>query len=394
MKQEAIHLLANSPLNYLITQGGIAVPRSIKGLTSLMAALLLICTLAASAAAETVPTKVEELERRVQALERLLALSAINIPALVEKAAPSVVSLYQVNDDYEVLTQGSGFLWTEDGSILTNAHVVDAVEHSVMVKFHDGTVLEAKRKLVDPFLDLAILDVEGNGFPVLKLAREKPAVGSPVVVIGNAFGYSHSVSFGIVSGVDRPSQSGVVHYPSLQTDAAINHGNSGGPILNSDGEVVAIATWTEMKDETDSIAFGIPADQVAGALAKVEPDRGVVRPWLGVAAQEPYWARGGLPNDLGVMITALHPEGAGARAGLKQYDYIMTVNGVRTNYLLEMRRELEKARPGDTVTLTVERLVGQDYQSLTIEVVAGEFSDVVKALIPSLHYDSYTDDIF
>lgn len=372
----------------------------------LLAALLLTVTLVASAAAQTAPSptgappqpleaKVRELEERLDALERLLALTAVNVPALVEKAAPSVVSLYQINDDHEVLTQGTGFLWAEDGLIITNAHVVADRGRKVMAKFHDGKVREARRKLVDPFLDLAILDVEGNGYPVLKFAQTKPAVGSPVVVIGNAFGYSHSVSFGLVSGVDRPSPyHEIVHYPSLQTDAAINHGNSGGPILNTAGEVVAIATWTEMKDETDGLAFGIPADQVLAALAKVDPQRGVVRPWLGISAQEPYWTRGGLPNDLGLMVTDLHPNGAGARAGLKEYDYIMAVNGVEVNYLLDLRRELEKAKPGDTITLTVERLVGKDYQTFTFQAVLGEFSDAVKPLIPTVRYDPYTDDIF
>lgn len=377
-----------------------------KGLARLLVATLLTCTLAtapatalatapATAPAQTLESRVLELERRIEALERLLALSTINVPGLVEKAAPSVVSLYQVNREHEVLSQGTGFLWTEDGLIITNAHVIEELDQTILAKFHDGTVLEAKRKLVDPFLDLAILDVEGHGFPALRFASAKPAVGSPVVVIGNAFGYSNSVSAGIISGVDRPSPyHAIIHYPSLQTDAAINHGNSGGPILNSAGEVVAVATWTEMKDETDSIAFGIPADLVLATLKRVDPERGVVRPWLGIAAQEPYWARGGLPNDLGIMVTDVHPSGSGSRAGLKPYDYIMTVNGVEVNYLLDLRRELEKAKPGDTIQLTVDRLVGNDYKPFTIRVVAGEFSDAIEPLIPQVRYDPYTDDLF
>ncbi|MFZ5826406.1 MAG: S1C family serine protease [Bacillota bacterium] len=381
--------------------------RSFRRLTGFLAALLLSLTLAASAAAQTqtapAPTapasplelKVQELEKRLQALERMLALSSINVPALVEKVGPSVVSLYQVNEDHEVIGEGSGFLWKADGKIITNAHVVDEFDLTVMAKFSDGKVLEAKRVMVDNFLDFAILDVEGTGYPVLRFAQTKPRVGEPVVVIGNAFGYSNSVSFGIVSGVDRRSPyHAIVHYPSLQTDAAINHGNSGGPILNAAGEVVAIATWTEGKDETDGIAFGIPADQIAAALRKMHPEKGVVRPWLGISAQEPYWARGGLPNDLGLMITDMHAEGAAAKAGLKPFDYIMKVNGVSVNYLLDLRRELEKARPGDTITLTVERLVQNEYQEMSFQVVAGEYSQTVEPLIPSLRYDTYTDDLF
>lgn len=381
--------------------------RSFRRLTGLIAALVLSLTLTASAVAATqtapVPAapasplelRVQELERRLEALERVLALSTINVPALVEKAGPSVVSLYQVNEEHEIMSEGSGFLWAADGKIITNAHVVDEPDLTVLAKFSDGTLLEAKRVLIDSFLDLAILDVEGTDYPVLQFAQAPPAVGAPVVVIGNAFGYSNSVSFGIVSGVDRHSPyHAIVHYPSLQTDAAINHGNSGGPILNAAGEVVAVATWTEGKDETDGIAFGIPADQIAAALSKADPVKGVVRPWLGLSAQEPYWARGGLPNDLGLMITDLHAAGAGMKAGLKPFDYIMQVNGVSVNYLLDLRRELEKAKPGDTILLTVERLVQNEYQEITFRVVAGEYSQAVEALIPTLRYDSYTDDVF
>lgn len=379
--------------------------RNLRRTVSLLAAILLSLTLATSAAAvsPTAPaptaspleTRLQELERRLAALERALALSTIDVPAVVQRATPAVVSLYQVTEDHDVLSEGTGFLWSEDGMIITNAHVVDEPGATVLAKFTDGEIREGRRILVDDFLDLAILDVEGTGYPYLELAPAKPPVGSPVVVIGNAFGYSNSVTFGIVSGVDRPSPyHAIVHYPSLQTDAAINHGNSGGPILNAAGEVVAVATWTEGKEETDGIAFGIPADQVMAALERADTERGIIRPWLGISVQEPYWARGGLPNDLGLMITDLHPEGAGARAGLEPYDYIMQVNGVPVNYLLDLRRELEKAEPGSTVTITVERLIGTAYEEITIPVVAGEYSRLVEPLIPYQRYDPATDDIF
>ncbi|MFZ5816751.1 MAG: S1C family serine protease [Bacillota bacterium] len=384
------------------------MPKSMKRILTLLLTTLLTLTLAASAAAETQPVttapatepspleqRLEALEKRLAELERLLALTTIDIPALVAKSQPAVVSLYLVTDQDRVIAEGTGFLWSKDGTILTNAHVVQDEELRVKAKFADGRVLDAERVLVDSFLDLAILDVEGTDHPFLTFAKEKPAVGAPVVVIGNAAGYSHSVSFGIVSGVDRPSPyHAIVHYPSLQTDAAINHGNSGGPILNAAGEVVAIATWTEGKGETDSIAFGIPVDQVMAALAKRDPKKGIVRPWFGISVQEPYWARGGLPNDLGLMITDLHPSSFAAKVGLKPEDYIMKVNGVPVNYLMDLRRELEKTKPGQTVTFTVERLVGEKWVPMNFRVVAGEYSAVTAPLIPTLRYDPETDDIF
>ncbi len=388
------------------------MPRWTKRLTGLLAAVILISAMALPASAEestappappttATPTttlsplelRVQELEKRLEALERLLALTAIDIPALVEQATPAVVSLYLVDEDHDVLSQGTGFLWSADGLIMTNAHVVEGPEQ-VVAKFSDGEVKDAERILVDPFLDLAILDVEGEGYPTLRFATERPPVGSPVVVIGNAYGYSNSVTTGIVSGIDRPDPMHFWHYPSLQTDAAINHGNSGGPILNAEGEVIALATWTEVKGETDGIAFGIPADQVMAALDRYDPERGVVRPWLGISAQEPYWTQGGLPNDLGLMVTDVHPKGAAAGAGLKPDDFILTVDGTPVNYLQDLRTELEKAKPGDKIVLTVDRYMNGDYKTLTITVTAGEYSSVVPILIPTEDYYEGTDDLF
>ncbi len=335
------------------------------------------------------------LEEQITALQRLVALTSLDLPALVEETTPAVVSIYLV-DEYDVVqSEGTGFLVDPDGTIFTNAHVIDEDDLIVKVKLADGTVEVARRVLVDQFLDFAVLDIPGEGYPTLQLAEEKPAVGSLVVVIGNAYGYSNSVTSGIVSGVDRPDPNHTWHYPSLQTDAAINHGNSGGPILNAKGEVVAVATWTELKDETDGLAFGIPAEQVRAALEKYDPERGVVRPWLGIAVQEPYWSRGGLTNDVGLFISDVHPLGAGARAGLKPHDIITHVEGVPVNYLMDLRRELEKYQPGETVTLTLMRWVDRtdDWQSAELKVILGEFSDAVPMLVP-YGYNWETDDLF
>ncbi len=188
---------------------------------------------------------------------------------------------------------------------------------------------------------------------------------------------------------------GFWHFPSLQTDAAINHGNSGGPILNAAGEVVAIATWTELKDSTDGLAFGIPAEQVEAALDKYTAGRGILRPWLGIAVQEPYWSRGGLTNTEGLLVTDVHPLGAGARAGLKRGDIITHVNGVEVNYLMDLRGELERYAPGDTVTLTLHIWVPArgNWTPRKVKVTLGEYSQAAPILIP-YGYQPETDDLF
>jgi S1-C subfamily serine protease len=196
--------------------------------------------------------------------------------------------------------------------------------------------------------------------------------------------------------VDRPDPYHFHHYVSLQTDAAINHGNSGGPILNNKGEVVAMATWSELKDETESIAFGIPADQIASALARVKPGKGVVRPWLGLSVREPYWARGGLTNDAGLLVTGAHAAGAGYRSGVRGDDWITKINGVSVNYLHEMRRELEKYQPGTTITITVERTKdgGDTWVPTNLQVKLGEYASATGEPLTPYEYEEGTDDLF
>lgn len=359
-----------------------------------LAAALVLTAAPRPALAATLEERLNALEKRVVELEKALKLSTFDVVGLVEKAAPAVVSLYLVTEDEDVTSQGTGFIFDADGLILTNAHVVEGTEQ-VKVKFSDGKVTDAERMLVDPFLDMAILKIDGKEFPTLTFAEEKPKPGEPVVVIGNAWGYSHSVTYGIVSGVDRPDPYHLHHFPSLQTDAAINHGNSGGPLLNASGEVVAMATWTELKDETDSIAFGIPVDQIIASINRFQVKRGIVRPWLGISVREPYWSRAGLPNDAGLRVTGVHTQGAGYKGGLRKGDWITKVNGVEVNYLMDLRREPEKYQPGDLVTLTVERTnaAQTEWIRTTVKVNLGEYSAVVNPVVP-WEYDQETDDLF
>lgn len=332
------------------------------------------------------------MEKLLAQMERALALSTLDVPKLAAKAAPAVVSIYLVDSRDRVQSQGTGFIVDSSGILITNAHVVES-EHKVKVKFATGQVATAERMLVDPFLDLAVLDIEGEDYPTLPFAETKPAVGEPVMVIGNAWGYSNSVTVGIVSGVDRPDPYHFYHYPSLQTDAAINHGNSGGPILNAAGEVVAIASWTELKGRTDGIAFGVPMDQVEAALDRYQEGRGIVRPWLAASVREPYWARGGLPNEVGLLVSGVHSRGAGYRAGLRPGDWITRVEGKPVNYLMELRAALEAHNPGALITLTVEREDGSGkWVAHHLKVQLGEYSGAVPMLVPVEYGDD--DDLF
>lgn len=342
--------------------------------------------------AQTTEERLSALESRVQRLERLLAFTGFEIPALVEQAAPAVVSLYVTTNEDEVLSQGTGFIIGTNGLVITNSHVVKP-DRALKAKLADGTVLEATILLTDPFIDLAFVSIPGQGYPTLTLADAKATLGEPLVVIGNAYGYSNSVTVGVVSGIDRPDPNHLWHYPSLQTDAAINHGNSGGPILNRAGQVVAMATWSELKDETEGIAFGIPADLIRWAVSRFDPERGIVRPWLGIAVREPYWSQGGLTNDLGLVVGAVHPSGGAARAGLQSGDWILAVGGAPTNYLMELRTQLERHAPGESVPIRITRKVAGRWEEFTLNVLLGEASDRHPGLIP-MGYQRLTDDLF
>lgn len=344
------------------------------------------------ALAATVEERLAALEARIAVLERAAAISSLNVPKLVEQASPAVVSVYNVDEMDEVYSEGTAFFISADGLAITNSHVVDE-GHKLKVKLAGGVVEPAEVVFSDPFMDIAVIAVEGSDFPTLAWAKQKPVPGEPLVVIGNAWGYSNSVTVGVVSGVDRPDPSHLYHYPSLQTDAAVNHGNSGGPMLNARGEVVAVASWTELKGETEGLGFGVPADLIQKALSKLDKDRGLVRPWLGISVREPYWARGGLTNTLGLVVSGVHPKSSAARAGLTKNDWITAVDGVPVNDLMSLRADLEAHKPGDVISLAINRRVGGKYVDLTLKVTLGESSAVVDPLVPA-EYDDSTDDVF
>ncbi|HEY3364526.1 MAG TPA: trypsin-like peptidase domain-containing protein [Symbiobacteriaceae bacterium] len=355
--------------------------------------VVLVLTMVAPAHADTIEQRLAGLEARIAALEKALTLSVLDVPKLAAKAVPAIVSIYNVTEDDEVDSEGTGWIISPDGVIVTNAHVADLTLQQ-KVKFADGSVKVADVIMWDEFADLAELRVSGTGYPTLPLARSQPKVGDPLVVIGNALGYSNSVTVGVVSGVNRPDPNHNYHYPSLQTDAAVNHGNSGGPMLNANGEVVAIAAWGEM-DSAQNISFGVPIGLLSASLSRVVAGRGIVRSWLGVSAAEPYWSRGMLPNDLGLVITDAHPLGAAATAGVKAGNFLRAVNGVPVNYLGDLRTELDKHKPGDTVTLSISVYHGSrtKLETTQVTVVLGEYSDKVPILIPR-RYDPQTDDLF
>jgi S1-C subfamily serine protease len=178
----------------------------------------------------------------------LLAFSQ-ELEELVARASPAVVSVERGG-------QGSGLLFTPDGYILTNAHVVDGARR-VRVGLRQGDVRDARVVGKDPRTDIAVLQVDGHEMPTLPLA-DRARVGQVVVAIGNPLSLRRSISLGVISALDRglPTRHGGLD-GLLQTDAAINPGNSGGPLVSASGEVIGIAT--AMMRQAQGIGFAVPA---------------------------------------------------------------------------------------------------------------------------------------
>ncbi len=280
---------------------------------------------------------------------------------------------------------GSGFFVSEDGMILTNKHVVLDKEAEYTVFTNDGKSFPAKVLARDPGQDLAILKIErekavnSDGtfsqkpFPILTLGdSSKLQMGQTVIAIGNALGeFRNTVSVGVISGLGRTvTASGGSFVETIedviQTDAAINKGNSGGPLLNLKGEVVGINT--AMVLEAQSIGFAIPADKAQKDIEQVKTSGKITYPYLGI-----YYAiinknlqeKNNLAVDYGAWVgrnqngektdQAVMPDTAAEKAGLERDDIVLEFNGEKITSENSLAKIIQKYIPGDEVTLKILR---------------------------------------
>ncbi len=227
---------------------------------------------------------------------------------------------------------GSGFIISPDGYVLTNHHVVDGATE-VIVHLTDRRELKARVVGSDPNSDVALLKIEAGGLPVLRLSDSrnlKP--GQWVLAIGSPFGFDHSVTAGVVSGLGRPSLDSSQRYvPFIQTDVAINRGNSGGPLLNTSGEVVGINSQIfSNSGGYMGVSFAIPIEVAMNAVRQIQKTGHVTRGQLGVQVgdvQREQMAELGLTRAGGAFIGAVQNNSAAARAGIRAGDVIIAFNG-------------------------------------------------------------------
>lgn len=267
------------------------------------------------------------------------------------------------------VASGTGFIVSSDGYIITNKHVVFDENAEYLIVTNDGETFAAEVLARDPFNDVAIVKINGTDLPTLPLGdSDSLKIGQNVIAIGNALGeFNNTVSTGIVSGLSRSivasSRSGAEQIADLiQTDAAINQGNSGGPLLNLLGEVIGVNT--AISAGAQNIGFSIPSNEIKIIFDGVRETGEIVRPWLGVrfvmlnefilketdldVSDGALIIRGDTPSDLAII-----PGSPADKAGLEENDIILKLNDKIIDTKNPLNVAIRKFKPGDTITLTV-----------------------------------------
>ena len=270
------------------------------------------------------------------------AYSQVMIGA-VEQVAPAVVRVDVTGGG------GSGVLFTPDGFLLTNSHVVER-GGDIRVMLPDGRSSAAQIIGTDAITDVAVLRIGGSQLPWATLADSRLVrVGQVAIAIGNPFGFHHSVTSGVVSALGRSlrSRSGRLMDDILQTDAALNPGNSGGPLVASTGEVIGLNTATIMSAQ--GLCFAIASNTVRFVAARLMRDGRLRRSFIGMAGQQTPVPRAlaraaGVATGSGVLVVSIEARGAAAAAGLQEGDVVIRFDGQLIGGIDDLHRLLTEER--------------------------------------------------
>jgi putative serine protease PepD len=298
--------------------------------------------------------------------------SQSSIASVVESALPSVVQVtIEGTGDAKpfpgipaptVQGLGSGWLFDSNGHVVTNQHVVDDAE-KVTVAFQDGTEVSARVVGSDRSTDVAVLeleDVPDSATPLELGSTSALELGDPLVAIGSPLGLQGTVTSGIVSGLGRDIEApdGFTIDGAVQTDAALNHGNSGGPLLDLDGRVVGMNAQIASDSGANSgIGYAIPVETVRSIAEQLIASGKVEHAYLGVGIED---------ADGGARIAEVRPGGPAAEAGLREGDIVTEADGETVESADELRLAVEAHKPGDSFELTVKR--DGDTKTVTVEL--------------------------
>jgi serine protease DegQ len=283
-----------------------------------------------------------------------------DVPEIVQDVLPSVVAILVETE--QGTGGGSGVIWSEDGTIVTNDHVV-ATATDVQVVFASGERVDAEVRATDPQTDLAIVQVDRDGLPPATFSDSFPAVGSLAIAMGSPLGFQNTVSAGIISGLHRilPADPGgaALMTDLIQTDAAISPGNSGGALVDGEGEVIGInEAYIPPSSGAVAIGFAIPAPIVTDTVEELIANGEASHAFLGIqpAPLTPQIAeRFNIETETGVVVLDLVAGSAAEAAGLEPGDVIVLIGDREIAQVEDLFAVIQASDPGETVTVTVLR---------------------------------------
>ena len=318
-----------------------------------------------------------------------------SLAAAAKKATPSVVNVYtskevrqrnpllddpllrrffpgiEAGEARRATSLGSGVIVSREGYVLTNNHVIDGAD-DIQLVLADGRRLRATVRGSDPESDLAVLKAEGKDLPAITFGSlDNVQVGDAVLALGNPFGFGNTVTHGIVSALGR-NHLGINRFEDfIQTDAAVNPGNSGGALIDAGGSLIGInsAIYSE-NGGSQGIGFAIPVSLARTVLEQIIRDGEVTRGWLGIEPQEitPEAAAAfSLQNVNGVLIRGVLKNGPADRAGLQVRDVVLEIDGRPTRDSAALLSQIASLKPGREATLKVLR----DKKPIQVAVVVG-----------------------
>ncbi len=309
---------------------------------------------------------------------------------VVDSVSPSVVSIIVKSASFDIFSGptvseegiGTGFIVSDNGLIVTNSHVVDDPSGQYSVVLKDGTTYEVENINLDETSDLAILEISARNLPVAEFGDSSNLkVGQQAIAIGNALGrFQNTVTTGVISGIARGlSASGgfgtatKVYDDVIQTDAALNPGNSGGPLLNSAGQVIGINVATTMG--ADNISFAIPVNKLKPILESFIKEGRIIKPYMGISyriiTKEIATLRD-LPE--GAFVSAVLPDSPASKAGIKRGDIILTFNGEDVVGDYALANKVSSMKVGDRVELSLDR----DGDVLDIDIILEELPNTTR----------------
>ncbi len=297
------------------------------------------------------------------------------IPNIVKSIGPSVVGIIgNTKSDNESaiegLALGTGVIIKSGGEILTNAHVVKDMSRIVVV-LSDGTGYEARIKYIDVESDLAVIKIDKIGLTAAKFGKlQDIVVGRSAIAIGTPMSFQNrnSASVGVISGLNR-SIDGFYQYKLIQTDVALNPGNSGGQLVNTKGEVIRINSITDRSAQ--GLNYAIPIDTIQYVLNHFYKYGKVRRITLGAEYEEDSVALYGLPSKNGLKVTNIKEGSCAEKFGIKKGDYIFNVNGISVNTIVDLNEAFKSCIPGDKIKIQLRR----NSKNLTMDIVLDEKKD-------------------